>query len=58
LKTTGLELLEYVYQKDSTYKEENNTISDIIKKNTYLEDKEAIDNYVYEKLSDIIMGQS
>jgi hypothetical protein len=57
LETTGLELLKYAYQKDPSYREANNTITDIIKKNTYLEDKNEISTYVDELISDTIMGQ-
>jgi hypothetical protein len=58
LETTGLELLTYAYQKDASYREANNTITDIIKKNTYLEDKDEVSRYVDQLVSNTIMGQS
>jgi len=57
-ETTALDILSYAYGQDSNYKEKNNSITDIIKKNTYLENRTIIDEHIKELLSNVVMGQS
>lgn len=57
-ETTPIEVLTYAYQKDSNYREKNNTITDIIKKNVYLEDRKDLENHIKQLTAGVIMGQS
>jgi hypothetical protein len=45
LSTTSVDILDKAYCSGPSYKEKNNTITDIIGKNTYLQDRELIKQY-------------
>jgi hypothetical protein len=44
--STALDILDKAYYSDSSYKEVNNSITDIIKKNINLEEKNLVKQYV------------
>jgi hypothetical protein len=46
---TSVEILDTAYYIEGKYKERNNTITDIIKKNVYLEDVNSIREYIKNK---------
>ena len=45
LSATSVDVLDKAYYGSKSYKEKNNSITDIIKKNPYLQDKDAIKEY-------------
>lgn len=45
LSTTSVDILDKAYCSGPSYVEKNNTITDIINKNTYLQDRESIKEY-------------